>query len=213
VADLPLDLTGELADRLLRALDREGKIVRALDALGPVVDRDVFVVDPGGGVRANQLAAIGARLASVPVPAGGTAGLPDASMDAVVAFWSAFRAPSPDEVAEADRVLRQGGRLLVLHDYGRDDVSRLRGDLPEYGSWSKRDGWYLRTGFRMRVIHCFWTFDTLVEAHDFLEPAFGQAGAAMADSLKRPRLSYNVAIYHRTRGDETSRPPGPTGRR
>ena len=64
-------------------------------------------------------------------------------------------------------VLRPGGRLLVLHDYGRDDVSRLRGDLPEYGLLSRRDGPFLRGGFKVRVVHCFWTFESIEEARDF----------------------------------------------
>ena len=65
---------------------------------------------------------------------------------------------------EAARVLRPGGRLLVLHDYGRDDVSRLRGDLPDYGLLSRRDGPFLRGGFKVRVVHCFWTFESIDEA-------------------------------------------------
>jgi hypothetical protein len=107
---------------------------------------------------------------------------------------------SAHDLAEADRVLRPGGRLLVIHDYGRDDVSRLRGDLPDYGLWSRRDGPFVRNGFRIRVLHCFWTFDSLDQAAEFLDAAFGEAGSVVARELKRPRLSYNVALYHRTRG-------------
>jgi hypothetical protein len=124
----------------------------------------------------------------------------DESADVVVGFWSAFRAPAAYELAEADRVLRQGGRLLVVHDYGRDDVSRLRGELPEYGAWSRRNGWYLANGFRIRVIHCFWTFDSIEDARAFLGEAFGEVGSRVGETLKRSRLSYNVAVYHRTRG-------------
>jgi SAM-dependent methyltransferase len=127
-------------------------------------------------------------------------GLPDASVDAVVGMWSAFRAPAEAETAEADRILRPDGRLLVVHDYGRDDVSRLRGARPEYLEWSKRSGWYLRHGFRLRVVHCFWTFATLEDARGFVEEAFPETGSNVAATLKRPRLSYNVAVYHRTRG-------------
>ena len=34
----------------------------------------------------------------------------------------------------------------------------------------------------------------------FLIGAFGEVGASLAATLKRPRLSYNVAVYHRSRG-------------
>jgi hypothetical protein len=106
----------------------------------------------------------------------------------------------PATIGEADRVLRPDGRLLVVHDYGRDDVSRLRGDLPEYGPWSRREGPFLAAGFRIRVIHSFWTFDAIDDAQSFLIGAFGEAGRVLGEDLRRPRLSYNVAIYHRTRG-------------
>jgi hypothetical protein len=232
VADLPVELAEEVAARLLRSFDLEGKIPAALDALGPLRGRDVVLVDGAEGVRARQLADLGARLTvlerparlaklqsslagaiAIQVSAGTSAslGVPDDSVDAVVACWTAFRGPSPAEVIEADRVLRSGGRLLVVHDYGRDDVSRIRGDLPEYSAWSRRDGWYLQNGFRMRVIHAFWTFDSLGEARSLLVDAFGQAGAAVAETLRRPRLSYNVAIYHRSRADREDQHDGGAG--
>ncbi|MDP9482843.1 MAG: class I SAM-dependent methyltransferase [Chloroflexota bacterium] len=202
MADLPFTPAApELAARLDACLDIEEKIPRALEALGPVGDRDVLLVDGEGGRRAGQLAELGARVRSLPLTAPGEAlAAADGSADVVVGLWSSFRAPSVSELAEADRVLRPGGRLLVVQDYGRDDVSRLRGDLPEYGAWSRRDGWYLTNGFRIRVIHCFWTFESIDEARAFLGDAFGEAGARVGETLKRSRLSYNVAVYHRTRG-------------
>ena len=106
----------------------------------------------------------------------------------------------PRELAEAARVLRPDGRLLVLLDYGRDEVSRLRGDLPEYGLLSRRDGPLLRGGFKVRVVHCFWTFGSIDEATTFLADSFGDVGRDVAAGMKRPRLTYNVAIYHRTLG-------------
>ncbi len=102
--------------------------------------------------------------------------MPDASVDAVIGLWSAFRAPADADAAEAERILRPGGRLLVLHDYGRDDVSRLRGDRPEYSDWGRRNGSFLGHGFRMRVVHCFWTFETLEDAREFLGEAFPETG-------------------------------------
>jgi hypothetical protein len=198
VADLPLDLGAALADRLARALDVEGKIPRALEALGPVGGRDVVLVDGAGGIRARQLADLGARVVTVDSTGPEPFAAPDHSADAVIACWSAFRGAPAGEVAQAERLLRPAGRLLVVHDYGRDDVARLRGELPEHGPWSRRDGPFLGSGFKIRVVHCFWTFESIDDARTFLDDAFGDTGRTVADGLKRPRLSYNVAVYHRT---------------
>jgi hypothetical protein len=198
VSDLPLSLPEDAATRLRNALDRERKIDRALEALGPLAERDVLVI--GGGVaELERYAAGSSRLTQIEV-GDGPWGIPEASVDTIVSVWSGFRGIDGATIAEVDRVLRPDGRLLVVHDYGRDDVSKLRGELPEYGAWSRRDGPFLASGFRVRVIHCFWTFDELDDARSFLETAFGDVGAVVAANLKRPRLSYNVAIYHRTRG-------------
>jgi hypothetical protein len=197
VSDLPLALPDDSAAALRLVLDREHKIDRALESLGRLAGRDVVVLG-GGADEIARYTAAGARVTAVepatpwPVAA--------ASADVIVSVWSAFRGVAPADLAEADRVLRPGGRLLVVHDYGRDDVSRLRGDLVEYGDWTRRDGPFLSGGFRVRVIHCFWTFDEVDDARTFLTTAFGEAGRAVAADLKRPRLTYNVAVYHRTRG-------------
>jgi hypothetical protein len=229
VADLPIALEAADSARLAAILDVEGKIPRAVEALGPVSDRDVVLLDGAGGLRARQLAELSARLtvlerddartdalrdaladvdgAAVGVGTPGATGLPDASVDRVVSFWSGFRDDLEGDLAEADRILADGGRLLVVHDYGRDDVSRLRGDLPEYGSWSRRDGWFLRNGFRVRVLHCWWTFESIEDAQSFLDRTFGAVGREVGEGLRRPRLSYNVAVYHRGRNGE----PPPAG--
>ena len=204
MADLPFALEPALGDALVRALDVEGKIPRALDALGPIVGRDIVLVG-GGFLETRRLADAGARLTNVDAlgpNGGGNWPVPDGQADAVVAAWSGFRGIVGAELAETDRVLRPGGRVLIVHDYGRDDVSRLRGDLPEYNLWSRRDGPFLSAGFRIRVIHCFWTFDSAETARSFVSSAFGTVGEAFAATLNRPRLSYNVAVYHRTRRGE-----------
>ncbi len=197
VADLPFDLDPALAERLGRALDAEDKIPRAFEALGPVGDRDVVLVDTPSGIRTAQLESLGARVRLVgPLTEQGF-DASDASADAVIGCWSAFRGAPAAELAEARRLLRPDGRLLALHDYGRDDVTRLRGDQPEFEAWSRRDGPFLSIGFKLHVVHCWWTFDSLEEARGFLDEAFGQGGLDVAATLRRPRLSYNVAIYHR----------------
>jgi len=126
-------LPSALTERLARAFDAEGKIPRALDALGPIGDRDVLLIDGTDPepLRARQLSELGGRVRRS--DSVGLGGLPGAGTDTVVSYWSWFRDNLPADLAMADRLLRDGGRLLVVHDYGRDDVSRLRpADLPEY---------------------------------------------------------------------------------
>jgi hypothetical protein len=199
MADLPLELADPLAAELARVLDVEGKIPRALESLGPLSGCDVVLVG-GGPARLAQLRDGGSNAVEVDWQ-DGRLGLADGSADVVLGCWSVFRGVEPAEVAECDRVLRPGGRLLVVHDYGRDDVSTLRGDLPEYGAWSRRDGPFLGGGFRIRVIHCWWTFADVPAAKSFLEAAFGEPGRQLGERLTRPRLSDNVAVYHRSRPD------------
>ena len=194
-----MSLPRELEPTFVGALDPAGKLVAALGALGPLADRDVLVVDATGGPFVGGITAAGARVTSAGLAAPFRLDADDSSIDVVLGLWSAFRGVDGREVAEVNRVLRPGGRHLAVHDYGRDDVSRLRGERPEYGEWSKRSGPFLSGGFRVRVVHCFWEFETAPLATDFLTAAFGEAGSTLAASLKRPRLSYNVAVYHRSR--------------
>jgi hypothetical protein len=211
VADLPIGLSDELGERLSRVLDVEGKIPRALEALGPVAGRDVILLDGTDGIRARQLRELGGRIT---LAESGEAGFAaeEASADVVVGMWSTFRGKAEAEVAAARRALRPDGRLLVVHDYGRDDVSHLFGDRPDYGAWSRRAGPFLSNGFKMRVVHCFWTFESIADCTEFLVTAFAEAGRTVAAGLRRPRLSYNVAIYHRSFGAaNTSDPPAAKG--
>lgn len=199
MSSLPVALSPALEPVFVEAFDPPGKLLAAIAALGEVAERDVLVIDADGGPIVAGLVAAGARVthAALSDPLRLEAG--DGSADVVLGLWSAFRGVDAAEIAEVDRVLRSGGRHLVVHDYGRDDVARLNGDRPEYGAWSRRTGPFLRGGFRVRVLHCFWEFPSAELLTQVLADAFGDAGASVAASLKRPRLSYNVAIYHRTR--------------
>src|SRR4029450_6502894 len=72
VADLPIPLAQPYAAALDMALDVEGKIPRALDALGPIGGRDVGVIGGGPGEIA-VMEELGRRVAEVgsPSAAGG----------------------------------------------------------------------------------------------------------------------------------------------
>ena len=190
-----------LRERLAAAIDREAKIPQALAALGSIAGRAVVVLDAEDGLRAAQLAELGASVTAVP-PAD-RAAIATGSADVVVTCWSAIR-PGEEaaaaEVAEAMRILAPTGRLLVVHDYGRDDVTGLLGDRvreAQLVGWSDRKGPFLVNGFKVKVLHCWWSWDTLDDAAALLRDAFGAAGEALAATMRRPRLSYKVAVYHR----------------
>jgi len=209
VADVPFDLPPPLAERLRAALDVEGKIPRALVALGDLAGHDVALLDVPDALHAARLRDLGVEVRRLDLADPFRIDLPPGSLDAVIALWSAFRGIDPTAVAEVDRVLRPGGKLLLVHDYGRDDVSALRpADAPE-AAWGRRDGPFLRNGFKIRVLHCFWTFGSLDEAREFLGEAFDGRGAELGAGLRRPRLTWKVAIYHRVRGGAAPAEAGP----
>jgi hypothetical protein len=199
VADLPFALHGPLAERLASVFDVEGKVPRALEALGPVAGRDVLLRESDGSRIASQLAEFGARVALVN-------GGPRPQADAFIACWSPLSCSTHDAErghADADRTLRPGGRLLLLEDYGRDEAARLAPDTAAVSpaALRRRDAWFVERGFRIHVIHAWWTFPAIEDARWFLGEAFGDRGRALAVGLKRPRISHKLVVYHRTRGE------------
>jgi hypothetical protein len=202
-----------LRERLAAAIDREAKIPRALAELGPVDGRSVVVLEAEDGLRARQLAELGAAVIASP-PTDSVA-IASGSADVVITCWSAIRPgeeAAASQVAEAMRILSPSGRLLVVHDYGRDDVTSLLGSRErevQLIGWSDRRGPFLVNGFKVRVLHCWWSWDTVDEGAALLRDAFGEAGEAVAASMRRPRLAYKVAVYHRDH--EAAPAAGPAG--
>ena len=199
--------TTDLEDAFLRVIDVEGKVLAALDDLGPVAGRDVVLLDAGRGTLVHRLSEIGARVIALafadprdPIAAMvSMAELPSGQADVVVVPWSELAVPGSTFLAAAERLLRPGGRLLLIYDYGRDDVWDLRPEQRErLVDWSRRHGPFLGDGFRVRVIHCWWTFESEDVARALLESGFGERGVELAGRMKRPRLEYQVAIYHRS---------------
>lgn len=210
MADLPFEpADAGSTQQLLRVVDAEGKIPRALGAHGPFAGRDVtlFGASPE---RARWLTESGARLTVVPDTAAPETMPAPGSADVVMAFWAAFDGPArEDSLASAQRLLRPDGRLLVVLDYGRDDLDVIRGPeaTASLVASSRRDGWFLSRGFRVRVIHTFWHFETIEEGGALLRAAYGPAAEPAIGRLRRPRVAHNVAIYHWTRDVDAARSP------
>ena len=204
VADLPIDLAAGLAESLARALDVEAKIPRALEALGPVADRDVLVLRwRRRHHRARQLAGLGGPVTSIPadrLEARTPFGVADASADVLVACWSAFRGAHGRRTRPAEPAAAAGWTIA------RRPRLRSRRRLPpapirsrSTATWSRRDGPFLANGFKVRVVHCFWTFDSIEDERTFLGEAFGEVGRTSAREhepaaadLQRGRLPPHV---------------------
>lgn len=202
MADLPFEpVDAGSTQRLLRAVDAEGKIPRALEAHGSFAGLDVVLVG-ASPERARWLTEVGARLTVLAYPAADSDWPSDASADIVVSFWAALDGPDrAEQVARAQRLLRLEGRLMIVLDYGRDDLDVVRGPerTASLVAWSRRDGWFLSRGFRIRVIHTFWRFETIEEGGELLRAAYGPAAEPAIGRLRRPRVAHNMAVYTWTR--------------
>jgi hypothetical protein len=198
---------GRIADSELQrllggALDRERKIDRAVASLVGFPKRKVVVVDRIGSERAERLREAGADVTLV--QSLDAAGLRASSADAIVGFWNILAARSPrfeEELRVIERALARGGTAVAVHDYGRDDASLLLADesrRQELVAWSNRRGPFLGRGFKIHVLHCWWQFESIDRAREVLASAFGPPGDALASTLRQPRVSHKVAIYHRT---------------
>jgi len=205
--DAPFHLAdGRLQARLLACVDVEDKIPRTLATLGSMAGRRTLLLGArAGSFRARQLDVLGARVVTWPDLAGPPH--PAEPFDVAVAWWEGFDDRGPDPVAPLAPVtglLAPGARLLVVQDYGRDEVAPLYADPARDArlrAWSQRDGPVLGAGFKVRTLHCRWTFPDQSSAVDLLPRAFPATGAAVAALMKHPRLDYRVAVYHRIVGN------------
>jgi SAM-dependent methyltransferase len=103
-------------------------------------------------------------------------------------------------IEEAQRVLRPVGRLIVVGYYGRDDVAALL--EPEVvaqaiDATQRRTGWWLRNGFKIKVVHARVDLAEPELAHALLPRLFGDRGRAYLMGPHRPFLRLNLGLYHR----------------
>jgi SAM-dependent methyltransferase len=108
-------------------------------------------------------------------------------------------------VHECLRVLRPGGRLVVIGYYGRDDVASLL--EPEVvahalAATRRRTGWWLRNGFRIKVVHTRLDIGDAETAHELLPRLYGDRGRAFLMSAHRSSLRLNLGLYHRSVADQ-----------
>ena len=108
-------------------------------------------------------------------------------------------------IAEGLRVIRPGGRLIVIGYYGRDDVAPLL--EPEtvalaIEATQRRSVWWLRNGFKIKVVHARVDVSDADLAHELLPRLYGDRGRAWLMGPHGSSLRLNLGLFHR--GPEAS---------
>jgi SAM-dependent methyltransferase len=102
-------------------------------------------------------------------------------------------------IREALRVVRPGGRLVVMGYYGRDDVAPLL--EPEVvaearHATQRKTGWWLRHGFKIKVVHARLDLRDSEAAHDILPRLYGDRARAFLMTAHPPMPELKLGLYH-----------------
>jgi SAM-dependent methyltransferase len=115
-------------------------------------------------------------------------------------------AVEPDDASlpaidEAMRILRSGGRLVVIGYYGRDDLAVLLEPgvvARAMDATRRRSGWWLRHGFKIKVVHT--RIDLPADAAaEVLPRLFGDRGRAFAAGPHRSFVAVRLGLFHRAK--------------
>ena len=198
-----------LTARLAASLDVEGKIPRALEALGPVADRDVLLVDGDGGLRAAQLESLGARVSD---PGGHRLVRPRRGPGVQRRRRRRLLVDLPGRRRRLGRRGRPGpasrrspARRPRLRPRRRLAAPWVSGPSTATGAGGTAGSNGMGSGSGSSTRSGRSTRSTMPGV-----PGCGlRAGRSgrVAGTMRRPRLSYNLAIYHRSQG----RPRTPGG--
>lgn len=209
--------------RLGAAIDPDRKVLAALERIVPISGKRIADVGTGIGHYPMLLArrtgrtygiesdpallaearrrATDAHQPNIRIVEGSPLALPlrDGAVDIVLTSLIDPDDSSLGAVAEARRVLRTGGRLVVIGHYGRDDVASLL--EPEVvahvmEATQRRTGWWLRHGFKIKVVHARLDLGDAQTAHELLPRLYGDRGRAFLMSAHGPSLRLNLGLFH-----------------
>ena len=206
------------------AIDPERKVLGALERIVPLSGKRIADIGTGighypmllarrtgrtYGVESDPalLAEARRRVADAHQPnlrivEGAATSLPlrDATVDIVLTSLIEPDDASQPAIAEAQRILRPGGRLIVIAHYGRDDVSALlEPEVVEHAidATQRRTGWWLRNGFKIKVVHARLELGDAETAHALLPRLYGDRGRAYLMGAHRLSLRFNIGLFHR----------------
>ncbi len=212
--------------RLGDVVDPERKVLAALDRIVPVSGKRIadvgtgighypmllarrtgrtYGIEPDPALRdAARRRASAAHQPNIRIVAGEPERLPlrDGVVDIVLSGTIEPDDGSLPAIDEAMRVLRPGGRLVVLGYYGRDDLASLL--EPEVvahalAATRRRTGWWLRNGFKIKVVHTRLDVSDQAVALELLPRLYGDRGRAFMMSPHPASLVLNLGLYHRAR--------------
>jgi len=210
----------DLFNLLAQAVDPEGCIPAAMQAVAPIEDRVLLDVGAGVGDRTILYAQLAAQVYALEpdptvlpilrgriksagvsnttvVPASADAiPLEDDLVDVACATWAYFFGPGSEPgLREVDRVVRPGGDLIVVQNYGRDDLAQ---------AWTSQEAqceawpaWFAEQGFACQVVDTVWRFGSPDQGLAVLEFLWGERARAYALEADKVEFEYKVAVYHR----------------
>jgi len=213
-----------LHDRLTAAIDPDRKVLQALERIVPLSGKRIADVGTGIGHYPMLLArrtartygiesdpallaearrrAAAAHQPNIRIVEGEPTHLPlrSGAVDIVLTSDIWPEDGSLPAIAESLRVIRPGGRLVVVGYYGRDDVAPLL--EPETVAQSieatqRRTGWWLTHGFKIKVVHARVDVSDTQLAHDLLPRLYGDRGRAWLMAPHGTSLRLNLGLFHR----------------
>jgi SAM-dependent methyltransferase len=218
------DADPALHDRLTAAIDPDRKVLAALERITPLSGKRIADVGTGighypmllarrtgrtYGIEANprllaeaRRRAAGTHQPNIRIVEGSPTDLPlrSGAVDIVLTAGLLPEDSSLSAIDEALRVLRPDGRLVIIGYYGRDDVAPLL--EPEVVAQSieathRRTGWWLRHGFKIKVVHARVDISDADLAHELLPRLYGDRGRAYLMGPHGPSLRLNLGLFHR----------------
>jgi SAM-dependent methyltransferase len=210
----------ELLTLMTQAIDPEERISSAMQAAAPIADRLLLDVGAGVGDRtilyarlAEHVYALESNPTALPILRGrvkssmasnvtiipaSTEAIPldDDSLDVAYATWAYFFGPGSEPgLREVERVIRPGGDILVVQNYGHDELACIW--TPSEAECETWPTWFEEQGFRCQVVDTFWRFDGPDEALAVLEFLWGERARAYVLETGKTQFGYKVAVYHR----------------
>jgi len=217
------DLDAALHARLGEVIDPDRKVLAALERIVPLSGKRIADVGTGIGHYPMLLArhtgrtygiesdpalldiarqrASASHQPNLRIVEGGLESLPlhDEAVDVVLCGLIEPDDASLPAIAEIMRVLRPGGRLVVIGYYGRDEIASLL--EPEVvahalAATQRRTGWWLRHGFKIKVVHSRLDISDPAVAMQLLTRLYGDRGRAFLMAPHPPSLKLKLGLYH-----------------